>query len=107
MTYRESQDGHLKTEKVVRISLYKAIAIVITAILSSAGVSIWGTLRVANTIPFRVDAIEKVVDDLPTKYMPLDLSLEKWKNNDEYHKIVIQKLDSLDTKIDSIRNLIK
>lgn len=105
--YHQSQGDELRSERVIRIGFYKAISILVGAVLASAGASIWGTLRVANTIPFRVDAIEKVVNDLPSKYMPLDLSTEKWKTNTIDHTRIENKLETIEKKIDDIRNLIK
>lgn len=103
MTYRESKNGDLKTEKVVRISLNKAIVIILTSVLSSAGVSFWGGLRTANAIPFQIQAIEKEVELIKSersKLMPLDLSLEKWRQND-------LRLDRIERKIDDIIKVVK
>lgn len=105
-----NKEGALVSNKVVRISINKAIVIVATAILSSAGVSFWGGLRLANAIPFQIQAIEKEVDEIKadhTKFMPLDLSMEKWKTNEDNFKKVEKRLDSIESKIDTIRNLIK
>jgi len=95
------------SEKVIRIGFWKAIVVMVTAILGSAGASIWGTLAIANTIPFRVTAMEKQITEIQQNFMPSDLSLEKWKNNDAEHLVIIKKLDILEEKIDNIRDLLK
>jgi hypothetical protein len=95
------------TEKVFRVGFYKAIIIVFSAMLASAGAAAWGTLAVANTIPFRVTAMEKQITEIEQNFMPMDLSLEKWGNNDEEHTMIVNKLNIIEAKIDNIRNLIK
>ena len=35
-------------------------------------------------------------------YMPLELSLEKWKNNDASHALIEKKLDNIDGKVDRL-----
>ena len=105
--FRQTQSDQLRSERVIRISVYKAISILVGAVLASAGASIWGTLRVANTIPFRVDALEKIVSQVPTKYESIELSDEKWKRNAADLARIEKKLDSIDEKLDNIRNLIK
>ncbi|MBU1110774.1 hypothetical protein KKB83_04100 [Patescibacteria group bacterium] len=91
---------------VIRIDLWKALAIIFTAVLGSAGTAIWGTLAIANTIPFRVDALEKQIEEVKVvvesnndKFMPLDLSIEKWKNNDKQHDEIIRRLDVIQTTL--------
>ena len=95
--------------KVITLSLNKAFVIMASAIIASAGSAIWGTLAIANTIPFRVNAVEqeitdikRVVDDNNVKFMPLDLSTEKWKNNDKEHNNIMDKLEVIDRKVDQI-----
>ena len=92
------------------IDLWKAVAILFTAILGSAGAGVWGTLRVANTIPFRVNAVEqqiieikKTIEDTNDKFMPLDLSQEKWKNNDSQHSEIIRRLDVIQTTLGRLK----
>ena len=101
-------------ERVITLSFQKAILILVTAILGSAGAAVWGTLVIANTIPFRVDALERdvisikhTVEDNNTKFMPLDLSTEKWKNNDAAHVQLEKQLDSIEAKVDEIRKAVK
>jgi hypothetical protein len=98
-----------KEPSVITITLNKAIIIVATSILVSAGGAIWATLAVANTIPFRVSAIEnqlveirKTVDENNDKFMPLDLSQEKWKNNEATHLTIEKKLDAIEAKVDRL-----
>lgn len=104
--YKQTKEGNLISEKVIRVGLGKAIAILATAILGAAGASVWATLRVANTIPFRVDAVEAEVKNIKNDFMPLNLSLEKWKNNDEYHKLVISRIDTVEKKVDEIKTIL-
>ena len=54
-----------------------------------------------------ISPIEKRVVALENeqiKFMPLDLSLEKWKNNEADHTSIEKKLDILDGKIDRLLN---
>lgn len=53
-----------KKKNIITITLTKAVIIVATAILASAGTAVWGTLAVANTIPFRVSALENDISQL-------------------------------------------
>lgn len=109
-TYHQSKSGDLVSEKVVRIGLNKAILIFATAVLGSAGASFWGGLRLANAIPFQIQAIEKEVDAMKNdhaKLMPLDLSLEKWKNQEKVNEQTLRKLDVLDQKVTDILKAIK
>lgn len=46
----------------------------------------------------RVEALE----DIKLEFMPLDLSTEKWKNNDKEHKDLSAKLDKIDVKLDRL-----
>lgn len=109
-TYHQSKSGDIVSEKVVRIDLNKAIIIFATAVLGSAGASFWGGLRLANAIPFQIQAIEREVDemkDYQSKLMPLDLSLEKWKNQEKVNEQTLRKLDVLDQKVTDILKAIK
>lgn len=105
--YHQTQDGTLKAEKVLRIGLYKAVGILATAVLGSAGVAVWGTITIANTIPFRVSAIEKDVMEIKEGYQTKEISNLKWATNDAAHIMLEKKLDVIEVKIDYIRNLIK
>ena len=42
------------------------------------------------------------IEDFKKSYMPLDLSMEKWKNNDTMHIQIEKKLDMMDGKIDRL-----
>ena len=44
----------------------------------------------------------KALEENNTKFMPLDLSTEKWRNNDAQHISIEKKLDIIDTKIDRL-----
>jgi hypothetical protein len=101
-------------DKTIKISLWKALAIVFTAILGSAGASIWGTLAIANTIPFRVNAVEAEIKTIQQEmkdeksiYMPLQLSEERWKTNESDHDKIEKKLDTIESIVNSIRNSIR
>ena len=96
-----------KEPSVITITLNKAIIIVATSILVSAGGAIWATLAVANTIPFRVSAIERSLTDIKTTianedklYMPLDLETEKWSNNEKTLDEINKKIDYIIVKLD-------
>lgn len=98
-------------ERWVHIRAWQALSwvfIVCTgAFLAGMGGSTYIKFNTALSLPGRVAAIEKELMTTQTKYMPLDLSLEKWKQNDDSHNSLIKKLDQIDAKMDSIRNLIK
>lgn len=88
------------------ITLKNAIPIIIGSMLVSAGAAIWGTLAVANTIPFRVDAMEQNIVDIKADiknqaelFMPLDLSTERWKNNDIQHENITKQLDRIENAL--------
>jgi hypothetical protein len=106
-TIMNGKNKTIFTEKVFRVGFYKAVIIMVSAMLASAGAAMWGTLAVANTIPFRVTAMEKQITEIEQKFMPMDLSLEKWNNNDKEHTMITNKLNTIEAKIDDIRNLIK
>lgn len=88
------------------ITLKNAIPIIIGSMLVSAGAAIWGTIAVANTIPFRVDAMEQNIVDIKADiknqaelFMPLDLSTERWKNNDIQHENITKQLDRIENAL--------
>lgn len=100
-----------KNQNIVTITLNKALLIVATAVLTSLGAGIWTAFNFVNSAPFRISAMEDkieeikiVVDDNNQKFMPLDLSTEKWKNNDKEHADMIKKLDAIDSKLDRLLN---
>lgn len=114
----ENTTPNLTKSKVIEISVFKATGIVATAILASAGASIWGTLSVANTVPFRVEAIEnniskiqQQIDNETSLYMPRELADEKWANNSKDHTAIDKKLDQIlqnqQTLSDNQRTLLK
>ena len=75
-----------------------AIIAICTILGVGIGVVNFYILATISPIEGRVKALE----ELNKKFMPLDLSLEKWKNNDLQHTIIDNKLDLIDTKIDKI-----
>ena len=50
----------------------------------------------------RLDAVELAIENEKSIYMPLGISLEKWKNNDTMHIQIEKKLDIMDGKIDRL-----
>lgn len=98
-------------ERWVHISLGKAIAwgavVVAGAFLAGFGGSLFVRFNLSLSVPGRVDALEEQVNEIQTKFMPLDLSSEKWKQNEQNHIEVSKKLDQIENKIDNIRNLIR
>ena len=104
-TYHQSKSGNLVSEKVIRIGVSKAVVIFATAVIGSAGSAFWAGLRIANAIPFQIQAIEKEVAEMKgdhAKLMPLDLSLEKWRNQERVNAEITKKLDILDDKVTDI-----
>jgi hypothetical protein len=97
--YKEDKAGDFIPEKVIRIGFGKAITILVGAVLASAGSAVWATLAVANTIPLRVVALEAEVTKIESQFMPLQLSTEKWKNNDYQHAEIIRRLDAIQTTL--------
>lgn len=97
--------------KAIEVSVLKAATIVITAVLASAGASVWGTLSLVNTVPFRVEAIEIEIDKIQAQidgsasiYMPRELSEEKWSTNTKDHQIIDKKLDQIITNQNILSN---
>ena len=73
------------------------VIIAISTILGM-GISVVNFYILASISPLatRVEALE----ENNARFMPLDLSMEKWKNNDLQHTVIEKKLDLIDTKID-------
>lgn len=98
-------------ERWVHIKAWQALVwgfcIVAGAFLAGFGGSLFVRFNLSLSLPGRVDAIEKELTEVQTKFMPLDLSTEKWKTNESNHVTIEKKLDNIETKIDNIRNLIK
>jgi hypothetical protein len=90
-------------EKVFRISLNKAIISVLGIIAISALGSVWATISLFNSVPFRVDAVENQIVEMRKSFMPLDLSMEKWKNNDKQHEEIIRRLDVIQTTLGRLK----
>lgn len=89
--------------KVLEISIWKGLAIVASTFLAGLGGSLFIKFNLALSLPGRVDAIEKEVAVMQTSFMPLNLSLEKWKNSDAALVTINKKLDQIESKIDDIR----
>ena len=92
--------------KTITIDLWKAVVIVVTAMLASAGAGLWGAMVNISSDHYAVVAITKDIsemkDDLVAikiSFMPLDLSSEKWKNNDKQHEEIIRRLDVIQTTL--------
>ena len=95
-------DTDNKKTRIITLSLNKALLIFSSAIIASVGGSVWATISIFNTVPFRVSAMETQIAEMRQNFMPLDLSTEKWKNNDAQHLQIDKKLDSIETKIDRL-----
>jgi hypothetical protein len=87
-------------DRVVRIGIWKAAGIVFTTFVAGFGGSLFVRFNTAISLPGRVDAIEEDVisieqsiKDLKGSFMPLDMSTEKWKNNDRTHEEILKRLD--------------
>ena len=96
--------------KVLRIDLWKAIAIMGTAMLASAGAGLYGSLATINSDHFTIRALDNEISELKEelngvniKFMPLDLSSEKWKNNDYQHDEIIRRLDIIQTTLGRLK----
>jgi hypothetical protein len=96
-----------KEERIISLALWKAVGIMVVAMLGSAGAGLWGAVATVNSDHYSVLAIQREISDLDSRYMPLNLSLEKWKNNDDKHNEIIKKLDSLTTAVNNLYQRIK
>ena len=95
-------DTDNKKTRIITLSLNKALLIFSSAIIASVGGSVWATISIFNTVPFRVSAIEQQITEMRQNFMPLDLATEKWKNNDVQHSQIEKKLDSIEAKVDKL-----
>ena len=100
----------IQEERVISIALWKAVAIVVSAMLGSAGVGLYGSLATINNDHFTVLAIDKEIAsikqdlvEIKVSFMPLDLATEKWKNNDKQHEEIIKKLDGIQLSINRLK----
>ena len=96
----------IKEERTISLALWKAVLIVVTAMLASAGAGLYGALGTINNDHYTVMAIDKEIAsikqdlvDIKVSFMPLDLAAEKWKNNDAQHAEIIKKLDIIQSEI--------
>ena len=74
--------------------------IIAVCTILGVGISVLNFYILTSISPIenRVTALE----DSNNKFMPLDLSTEKWRNNDLQHAIIEKKLDLIDVKIDRL-----
>lgn len=91
------------TERVVRIALWKVVLSVLGIVAMSSLGTVWATVSVYNTVPFRVTAAEQQILDMKKSFMPLDLATEKWKNNDTQHADIIRRLETMQVSIDKLK----
>ena len=89
----------IKEERTISLALWKAVLIVVTAMLASAGAGLYGAMATVNSDHYAVIAITKDIEQIKENYMPVNLSLEKWKNNDLQHAEIIKKLDIIQQEI--------
>jgi hypothetical protein len=69
-----------------------------TIVTMAFGILNFFLLNSISPIEKRVVALEISIKN----YMPLELSLEKWKNNDASHALIEKKLDNIDAKVDRL-----
>ena len=92
----------IKEERTISLALWKAVLIVVTAMLASAGAGLYGAMVSLNSDHYAVIAITKDLEQIKENYMPINLSLEKWKNNDLQHAEIIKKLDIIQQEIEKL-----
>lgn len=102
---KEIQEGgrfttQFSADRVVRIGIWKAGGIVFTTFVAGFAGSLFIRFNTAVSLPGRVDAIEENITSIQTSieklkgsFMPLDMSTEKWKNNDKQHDEILKRLD--------------
>lgn len=68
------------------------------------GISVINFFILVNVAPLQKEVIANgdEIEKVKTLYMPLDLSQEKWKNNDKEHTDMLSKLDNIDKKLDRL-----
>lgn len=93
----------IKTEKTISLALWKAVGILLFAVIGSAGAGLWGAVVTLNSDHYTVMALAKDVESIEKNYMPLDLSQEKWKNNDYQHAEIIRRLDVIQTTLSRLK----
>lgn len=91
-----------REKDIITISIRKAISVMALAVFSSAGAGVWAGISTVNSDHFKIMAIEATVKEMKKDYMPLDLSTEKWKNNDTQHTEIMTKLDDI---LDELKTL--
>lgn len=79
---------------------------VIIALCTILGVvvSVFNGFILLNIAPLKREVVAngEQIEDFKKTYMPLDLSQEKWKNNDRIQAEIKLKLDNMENKIDRL-----
>ena len=83
--------------KIITIKMWQGVAIVLTAMLSAAGGGIWAGITTVNSDHFTISALTNEVKEIESDYVRKDVQDEKWKNNDQQHSQISQKLDTIIT----------
>ena len=83
--------------KTHEITTNKLIAIVLSSILSTSVVTVFGLLRIANADHFTIVAIGERVESLETVVVPRS----EWEQRNEF---IVFRLDQIDRKLDQLLN---
>ena len=75
-------------------------AIIAICTILGVGIGVLNFFILTSVAPLEVRV--KALEDNGQKFMPLDLAIEKWKNNDLQHTAIDNKLNLIDTKIDRL-----
>ena len=97
------KNQNINEPKTITLSMWKAIIIVVTAMLASAGAGLWGAMVNISSDHYAVVAITKDIAEMKVSFMPLDLATEKWKNNDKQHDEIIRRLDVIQTTLGRLK----
>lgn len=68
------------------------------------GIGILNFFILVNVAPLQREVIAngESIKNIENTFMPLDLSMEKWKNNEANHLQIEKKLDTITIKIDRL-----
>lgn len=84
------------------LSIKALVVYFVFTFVGALGLGAFGMLSFINTAPFRISAMEMEIKEIKSDikeqqslYMPLDLSTEKWKNNEAQHVEIVKKLDNI------------
>ena len=72
-------------------------AIIAICTILGVGIGVLNFFILTSVAPLETRV--KAIEENSQKYMPLDLSMEKWKNNDASHIMIEKKLDIIDAKL--------